>query len=214
MPRKVEIVKPTEVWPCNPGPTPQDFPMRRKLHILLALVPLLAGGCMTHKMWTEGKLDEWNEPAAQVNLRVFDAEAKKDFLVVYDERSDRHDTIQTRAFFLNQNLERLNEKRAPRFVDPGMTTRFTALPLWYGSAFVESNAPARPFVLAGTNSESFTLCLTDGQPEKYHLPVYADNIGDYERVALTPVTVTLDLTIIGGFLGCYWIYTGGPGLGR
>ena len=85
--------------------------MRRKLQTLLAMLPLLAGGCMTQKLWTESKLDEWNEPAAPSNLRVFDAEARKDFLVVYDERSGRHETVRTRAYFLNQNLGRIGEKR-------------------------------------------------------------------------------------------------------
>ena len=187
--------------------------MRRKLQILV-LLPLLAGGCMTQKLWTANTLDDWNEPAAPANLRVFNAATGKDFLIVYDEHSERHDSIRTRAFFLNQNLVRLTDRCAPYFVSPDMSAHLTALPLFPERGSWGSNAPARPFVVVNvTNANSFTLYFKDREPEEYPLPVYADNIGNYERVALTPVTVTVDATIVGGAIGLVWLYCEAPGLG-
>ena len=187
--------------------------MRRKLQTLVLLLPLLAGGCMTQKLWTANTLDNWNEPAAPANLRVFNAEARKDFLVIYDEHSERHDSIRTRAFFLNQNLVRLTDRCAPYFVSPDMSAQLTALPLFPEHGSWESNAPAGPFVVSRTNANSFTLHFADGEPVEYPLPVYADNIGNYERVALTPVAVTVDATIVGGAIGIVWLYCWAPGLG-
>ena len=169
---------------------------------------------MTHKLWTESKLDEWNEPAAPANLRVYHAATRKDFLIVYDEHSERHDSIRTRAFFLNPNLVRLTDRCAPYFVRPDMSAHLTALPVFPESGAWGSHAPARPFVVSGTNAQSFTLHFEDGEPVEYLLPVYADNIGNYERVALTPVAVTEDTTIIGGVIGIWWLYMAAPGLGR
>ncbi|HEV2694007.1 MAG TPA: hypothetical protein VG347_14020 [Verrucomicrobiae bacterium] len=192
--------------------------MRRKLQTLvLLLLPLLTGGCLTQKLWTESALDEWNEPATPANLRVFDAGVRKDFLVVYDERSGRHSTLRTRAYFLNQNLDRLREKHAPRFASPGLTNNFAALPLLHQFVIGGSNAPARPFVVSTTNTTSFAIYFPDGA-EEYQLPVYADNVGGYERAALTPLAVTADVTmdasIVGGVAAYFWLYTGAPGLVR
>ncbi|HSY19969.1 MAG TPA: hypothetical protein VK815_16615 [Candidatus Acidoferrales bacterium] len=187
--------------------------MRRKLQILV-LLPLLTGGCMTHKLWTENTLDNWNEPATPANLRVFNAEARKDFLVVYDEHSERHSSIHTRAYFLNENLGRLAEKRAPHFVSAGLAANFAALP--FGHEFMPggSNTPAGPFVVISvTNTDSFTLFFKNGESGEYQLPIYSDGIGNYERVALTPMTVAVDATIVGGVAGCLWLYCEAPGWG-
>jgi hypothetical protein len=186
--------------------------MRRKLQTIVLLLPLLTGGCMTHKLWTDNPLDDWNVPATPANVQVFDAEARKDFLVVYDEYSERHDSIRTRAYFLNQNSARLADERIPRFVSPGLTTNFIPLPLYHELTPRGSNAPVRPFVVVSTtNTEAFTLYVKDRAPEEHHLPVYSDGVGTYERVALTPVTVTVDATIVGGAIGCLWLYAAAPG---
>jgi hypothetical protein len=176
---------------------------------------LLTGGCLTHRLWSPNTLDNWNEPATPANLRVFDAASRKDFLVVYDEHSERRDTQRTRAYFLNQNAAQLADRRAPHFVNPGLSAHFIPVPLYHESPPAGSHAPARPFVVVNNkNADNFTLFLTDDDTEACRLPMYPDGVANYERVALTPLTVTGDLTIIGGVLGCCWLYWDAPGLGH
>lgn len=167
--------------------------MRRKLQFL-ALLPLLVSGCVTHKLWTESKLDEWNEPAGAPRLRLFRDERRNDFLVVYDEYSDRHCTTRTRAFFLFQNLEPLAQHGRPYFVTTNWTCRLPPVPVL---ALAPTNVPA-PFYAVTTNGGNFTLFSSGHDLGSYVLPLYDDGVGRMQRIAWTPLAVTADLTIIGG----------------
>src|SRR5690242_21516282 len=93
--------------------------------ILWLLLPLLASGCVTHKLWTESKMDEWNEPAASPDLRLFHDAGRDDFLVVYDEFSDRRSTTTTRAYFLQQNQKKLASQNRPHFVSTNIIGRLS-----------------------------------------------------------------------------------------
>ena len=172
--------------------------MRRLFFISwLPIIALLANGCVTHKLWTESKMDEWNEPAANPNLRLFHDEKRDDFLVVYDEYSNRHDTTQARAYFLAKNQKPLAQHCRPNFVSTNSIRHLPAVP-------VVGLAPASSsnlfYAVATTNGGSFTI-FSGGQPSGPHaLPAYNDGVGRWERIAWTPLTVTADTTIIGGVL--------------
>ncbi len=182
--------------------------MRRWLIIVLWL-PLLTGGCVTHKLWTESRLDAWNEPANRPNLRLFRDERQNNFLVVYDEFSERHDATRARAFFLNQNEQPLPGR--PHFVNVKSAGGLLPVPVGFA---VPTNSPELFCVVTETNRGSFTIFSVGRQAGAYQLPVYDDGWGRVERIAWTPFAVTADLTIIGGYLGCLWIYAGGPGVAR
>jgi hypothetical protein len=79
---------------------------------------------------------------------------------------------------------------------------------------VPTNPPEQFCAVTETNGGSFEIFSGGRQMGSYQLPVYDDGWGRIEKIAWTPVAVTADLTIIGGFLGCLWIYSGGPGLNR
>ena len=169
--------------------------MRQMLRLLLWL-PVLASGCVTHKLWSEKTMDEWNEPAASPNLRLFRDTRQDDFLVVYDEYSGRHYTTQARAFFLHQNLKPLDEHSRPHFVSTNLSSRLPPVPVF---ASVTTNAPESYYVVT-TNGGNFTLFSNGRESGSYPLPFYNDGIGRVERTAWTPLTVTADLTIVGGVL--------------
>jgi hypothetical protein len=175
------------------------------------LLPLLAGGCVTHKLWTESRLDSWNEPADIPALRLFHDEHRQGCLVVYDELSGRADDIRTRAFFLNQNVAPLAQRIRPHFVSADSSRGLTPVPIFFS---VPTNAPEFFCTTMKTNGGSFALFSAGQQLGSFELPVYDDGWGRVEKIAWTPLAVTADLTIIGGYLGCWWIYSGGPGLGR
>jgi hypothetical protein len=169
--------------------------MRRGLRLLL-LLPVLAGGCVTHKLWSEKTMDEWNEPAPNPNLRLFHDVRQDDFLVVYDEYTGRHSITNTRAFFLNQNLRPLDEHARPHFVGTNLASRLSPVPVF---ASVTTNAPGSYYVVT-TNGGNFTVFSNRQESGSYPLPCYNDGIGRMERTAWTPLTVTADLTIVGGVL--------------
>ncbi len=183
--------------------------MRPSLQTWL-LLPLLASGCMTHKLWTESPLDEWNEPATSPNLRLFRAERPDDFLVVYDEFSEHRDATQPRAFFLKQNQKPLAQHDRPHFVKMNLADNLSPVPIFF---FAPTNSPEMFFAVTATNGANFDIFSGGYKLNSYQLPTYNDGFGQWKRVALTPVAVVADLTIIGGVAGCWWLYAGGPGLG-
>ncbi|HEX5397953.1 MAG TPA: hypothetical protein VFY06_02785 [Verrucomicrobiae bacterium] len=170
--------------------------MRQRLWLLL-LLPVLASGCVTHKLWSEKTLDEWNEPAANPNLRLFQDERRDDVLVVYDEFSNRHSTTNARAYFLAENQKRLARRERPEFVGVKTSKGLTPVPVFH---LAPANSPGFYYALTGTNGQSFTLFSGSRTLGTHQLPDYNDGIGPWERTAWTPLTVTADLTIIGGFL--------------
>ena len=160
------------------------------------MLPVLAGGCVTHKLWSEKTMDEWNEPAPNPNLRLFHDAGQKDFLVVYDEFANRRSITNTQAFFLYQNQKPLDGHSRPHFVSTNLASRLPPVPVF---ASVTTNAPELFYAVA-TNGGTFTLFSDRRGSGSYPLPSYNDGIGRLERTAWTPLTVTADLTIVGGVL--------------
>lgn len=178
--------------------------MQRALQTLwLLLLPLLASGCMTHRLWTESGLDDWNEPAPAPNLRLFDDQGRHDLLVVYDEYSERHTRTRTRAFYLDENQGPLSRHLAPHFVKLDASFGMRMLPAFRQAPL---SPPAGFYVVKATNTPAFTVYSARREIGSYELPVYNDGVGRTERVALTPVAVTIDATIIGGAAGILCLY--------
>jgi hypothetical protein len=182
--------------------------MRRRLTFLL--LPLFVSGCLTHQLWTNSQLDSWNEPAPAIGLQLFHDPTNQRVLVVYQEYSGRHEKIRTRAYFVDESLPPAPHDVAPKFVDPGISrslapvTVFPAMP---------ANPPDLLFAVAATNGPAFSLYSGNVTNGPYMLPIYDDGSGQVKRIALTPVAATMDLTVIGGAVGVFWLYADGPGLG-
>jgi hypothetical protein len=67
------------------------------------------------------------------------------------------------------------------------------------------------YAIASTNGNGFTLYSASKELGSYELPVYRDASGRTKQVLLTPLTVTADVTIIGGLLAVYfspWLLPG------
>ena len=171
--------------------------MRRFFPAWLLLLPLLASGCVTHKLWSESTLDEWNEPAGNPNLRLFQDVRQDDFLVVYDEYSDRHLTTRSRAYFLRPNLSLLAQHRCPDFVSTNSIHGLKPIQIFL---LRPPNSPSPPYAVTTGNPGEFTVTSAGHESGPYALPLYNDGVGRWERIAWTPLTVTADLTIVGGVL--------------
>jgi hypothetical protein len=168
---------------------------------LLLLLPLLLGsGCMTAKLWDNGNLEAWKQPAIDPHLHLYDAKSRPDVLVVYDEYSDRHDTTHTRAYWLNESEKRVEQGHAPRFVSPSDAQGLATVPV-FCSPPDESRSRPPFYALVATNHQSFTLYSENGQISSHDLPTYNDGQGKVEKFLLTPAALTADATIVGGILG-------------
>ena len=167
--------------------------------LLLALA--LGSGCATKALWDGNAFEDWNEPASEPNLRLYEGGKQADVLVVYDEYSERSDATHTRAYWMNQNEKRLEQRRMPYFVNTNTALHLSAVPVF--GQYPEGTSIPPIYALLETNRQSFTL-YSHTEPQTSHdLPTYNDGKGKIEKVVLTPPVVTADLTIIGGFLGYF-----------
>ena len=177
--------------------------------ILLAAPLLFGSGCATHALWKESNLDAWNEPADDPHLRLFDTPRHKDVLVVYDEYSERHDSVHQRGYWLMQNQKRIEQRRRPEFVEVLFPQNLTPIPVFVATNAPETgSSPPGPYAVVSTNLHSFILYSASNNGGPYRLPVYNDGSGQAARIALTPLAVLADLTIIGGFIAAE-IWAGG-----
>ncbi|HTB82042.1 MAG TPA: hypothetical protein VK742_00175 [Candidatus Sulfotelmatobacter sp.] len=177
---------------------------------MLLLLPLLAGGCMTHQLWTDSGFDSWNEPAPAVGLQLFRDAPHRRVLVVYQEYSERREKIRERAYFVNENQTPVANPFTPKFVDLKTSRNLAPVTIF---PVMPTNSIGEFYAVAETNNPGFTLFSGAVKSGPHPLPVYDDGSGRVKRIALTPVAATVDLTIVGGAAGVLWLYAEGPGLG-
>ena len=108
--------------------------------------------------------------------------------------------------WLNENQPRVDQQRAPHFINTHLTGNLPSVPVFYESTSNETDLTRTLYAVVATNNQSFTLYSGTHQIGSHDLPVYNDGKGRVEKIALTPVATTADLTIIGGYLGCIYIY--------
>jgi len=156
---------------------------------------MLESGC-TYALWTNGQLDAYKEPAPTPNVCLYESQKKNDFLVVYTEFSERHDSTRTRAYWLNKNESRVENRRIPVFAPKKSTDHLLQVPVFYyppDNTKVNRNL----YAVCDTNLDTFTLYSDNRKIGFYDLPVYKDHQGTIEKIALTPVAVTADVTVAG-----------------
>jgi hypothetical protein len=171
-----------------------------RIGMVSLLAPLLSG-CLTASLWTDGRFDEFREPATAPKLRLHQS-AHRDVLVQYDEVNSDGPARQTRAYWLVANNEPQRNPHRPRFVSPHATPALTPIPIF---PTAPTNATDQPFALSATGSTGFILYATNAAPVQVDLPVYKTMTGNFKRVLLTPFAVAGDVSIVAGVLGLwYW----------
>src|SRR5262245_46895983 len=122
--------------------------------VLPAVLALASGGCATKALWDSSTLDAWNEPADNANLHLFSAPRQNDVLAVYNEYSERHDSVHPRAYLLRENQSRIDERLRPTFTNPDRFHDLTPIPLF---ADAPADAAGKPYAIVSTNGHAFTL---------------------------------------------------------
>jgi len=167
----------------------------RGLHVLLAvLLAGAGGGCettkkasLTYKLWDKD-VRSYCQPVANPELTLYEAAPSRDVLVEYNALSDRDDQIKRLAYFLEANQTRIAAGKAPHFVDPKLSRTLVVIP---------NEVSTNTYAILGTNGWTFTLYRPGREPEICNLPTYRDDHNTAGRVALTPLAVAGDATIVG-----------------
>lgn len=175
---------------------------RKLLSGALALCLLLnLTGCqtvheysLTYKLWTNGELNHYYEPAAQPRLELYHDPRQEDVLVTYDEAHESHSTVQRRAYFANRNRARLGERLKPSFIHPDKAHDLSVIPQ-VPTAAVSTGTNLEAVVAA--NGQQFTLQGGDFQGQVYQLPVYPDRGATPVRALFTPFAVAGDVVMVG-----------------
>ena len=166
----------------------------------LGITALALSGCATQSLWEQGSVSAFNEPAPESHVRLYQARGKNDVLVVYEEFSERKAAVRTRAYYLQENVPRLERWRRPHFVGAQEARHLKPIRTQVTTNEFAVSTGSELSALVSANGRTFTLCLNGEKVVEHELPVYDDGSGRVKQVLLTPVTLVADVTIVGGFL--------------
>jgi hypothetical protein len=170
------------------------------------LLALACGGCMTSALWQNDDLEAWRQPANKPNLQLFEGNSQTNLLVFYDECSERNNLVHTRAYWEKENQSKLDRKVRPRFAPFSSKDHLPSVPVFYDPIPAGTKLPPGLCAVVATNGQSFTLFNDNFAIGSHSLPVYNDGKGRTEKIALTPLAVTADATIVGPVIAGAIVY--------
>jgi len=178
----------------------------KRVALLSPLLLVLAGGCVTKALWETEDLEACKAPAGNLNLRLFEAKGQTNVLVIYEEASERNEAVHTRAYWLDENQSLVDQRLRPHFTRARSSRHLPGVPVFYEPIPAGVNLPPGLCAMVAANRQSFTLYLANRSIGSHDLPVYNDGKGRVEKIALTPLAVSADLTIVGAIAGCVYLY--------
>lgn len=190
--------------------------------VMAAGLLLLLTGCetvekysLTYRLWDNGDLRKFSEPAPNPKLALFEIGNRTDVLVQYDALSEKHSAVKRRAYCLQPNEARIAAAKEPKWAEPSVAEGKKPIPVLPTQGAV-TNPPSelRAYAVLAKGGRGFTLCPPMESQGTFDLPVYAETSGTLTRVVLTPLAVAGDTVMVGavaavvGFLG--WLEIGAP----
>jgi hypothetical protein len=152
---------------------------------------------MTKSLWTERDCVV-PSPVPKLSL----SQTPAGILVQYDLEYERNGDIRRRAYFLEPNLKRIVAGQKPIFVDPGKVGPQKEIPLLRSFPLNEPR-PAL-FAVCSSNECVFSLYRDGKVLGPCDLPIFKDGRETAEQVALTPLAVTGDISIVGYWTAPFW----------
>ena len=118
----------------------------------------------------------------------------------YNEFNEHNSKIRRRSYWLMLNAERISAGHKPHFLDQRDRASLIAI--------VVSESPGGVPVegmgaVARQDDDVFTLYSDSQKLDPYSLPIYQDPNRRAKQIALTPVSLTIDATLIGAALALY-----------
>lgn len=188
----------------------------RHLNLIAAVGLCLLTGCatgdypsLTCHVWRSGWFSSFNEPSTNANARFWASTERGDVLVTYDEARETDEKIRRRAFYVRANLERLNTRRKPRFVNLKSSRGLEPLVLLTTSPSAEWRATNRSsWVRFSADGQLFSVVdVVAGDQMEFVLPTYETATGPTLRLLATPLAVAADTAVVGFALG-YFVLLG------
>ncbi|MEQ2006963.1 MAG: hypothetical protein ABMA26_09195 [Limisphaerales bacterium] len=188
----------------------------RSLTALMLAGALPLTGCqmyqdygITHKLWSDPSLRDHYEPAGTRALKSFHRPPASRLLVSYDERREKDYSVRRRAFFMPDSARTLSAQGKPGFTNPAPGSGWVEVPVIVPG----EPAPDAPLYLKlAADHKSFTVIREGVVDGPHRLPTYVDQSSTAFRVAMTPVAVVVDVTVVAVWCGIVslYIYAGGP----
>jgi len=183
---------------------------------------LLLTGCetvekysFTYRLWDNGDLCKWSEPAPNSNLALFDTTNHADVLVQYDALSEKHSMVKRRAYYLQQNQARIAAGKNPELVSLAVADGMKTIPVLPTQSDITNRPPELPaYAVVIKEGRGFTLYRLMESEANFDLPVYAETSGTPTRLVLTPFAVAGDTVMVGivaSVVGFFvWLEMGAP----
>ena len=173
-------------------------PKQQARLVLLATLAMLAGGCVTSKVWEQGQFARYHDPASPAGLQLFHSSHRQDVLVEYLETRESDGATQRRAYWLDRETTRVEARHKPRFVPLDEAQGLEPIPVLDSGPVPGAPSSGGLYAVVATNGTSFTLYSPEKALGSFDLPVYRDASGRVKQVLLTPPALAVDLTIVGG----------------
>jgi hypothetical protein len=182
---------------CISHPIRKKCNVQRQIRWLCFLAGILFTGCATPALWEADHFTSFREPANPSHLQVFQSSRPGKALVVYDETSENHSQSHLRrAYWADTQFDSPTNPRKPEFVNLTRANGLAALPIL--------PAPTGAGLsIVSTNDQRFSFYQDGREVSRHELPAYNGPLGRAKQVALTPLAVAADATIVGGVL-FYW----------
>ncbi len=192
------------------------------LRLVGAGLPLLGTGCetarkysLTYRLWDNGDLRKWSEPAPNPNLALFEATNGADVLVQYDALSERRSAVKRRAYYLLQNEARIAAGKKPKSARPSAADGLKPIAVLSTQSAVTNLPPELPaYAVVTKEGRGFTLYRPPQPLTTFDLPVYPETSGTPTRIVLTPLAVAGDTVMVGAVVVVVafflWVESGAP----
>lgn len=189
--------------------------------LAVCLLPLLSGCAtvekysLTYRLWDNGEMSKFSEPAPNPNLALFEVTNHADVLVEYDALSEKSSAVHRRSYYLRFNQNRIAAGKKPKWVKPTAADEMKSIRVMSPQA-AATNAPREriPYAVITSEGRHFSLFWPGESKETFDFPVYAESTGAATRLALTPFAVAGDTVMVSavaavvGFL--VWVQSGAP----
>ncbi len=150
---------------------------------------------MTKSVWHE---TDYVVPSPVPKLSL--SQTPKGILVQYDAEYERNGNIERRAYLLEPNLTRQTHGTPPIFINPSKAGPQTAIPIL--AHLPIDKPPPDIYAVCSTNLTTFTIYRHGAVLGPCDLPVCKDHQLTAARLALTPLAVVADASIVGGVIYC------------
>jgi hypothetical protein len=123
-------------------------------------------------------------------------------LVQYDAEYERNGDIHRRAYYLEPNMKRVAAGQKPVFVDPAKAGPQTIIPILPRPA--ADGLPPELRAVCSSNFCTFTIYRGKQVLGPCDLPVFSDQLETAKQVALTPLAVTGDASVVAAVIWVIW----------